>query len=120
MRRQVSDDGWHQFSVEILSGMREWRVQHPKATLRDIETELDTRWYRVRARMVEDMALQSAATTWQTRPLSEHPVCPHCAIPLEARGTHPRHLQTHGGYDLALERSYGVCPSCTAGLFPPR
>ena len=120
MSQPATDDVWHQFSVEILSGMREWRLRHPTATLRDIEQELDTRWLRVRTRMVEGMALQSAATTWSRDPATPPPVCPQCATPLEERGLHHRHLQTQGGHDLDLLRSYGVCPSCQAGLFPPR
>jgi hypothetical protein len=39
---------------EIMSGMRTWRAQHPIATLREMEDELDARWTRVRARMLED------------------------------------------------------------------
>gem|GEM_PF-1922638 len=54
----------HQLTQEIMSGMREWRAQHPKATLREMEGELDARWARVRARMLEDMALPSAAADW--------------------------------------------------------
>jgi hypothetical protein len=36
------------------------------------------------------------------------------------RGRQPRHLKTHGGHDLTLTRSYGYCPSCKKGHFPPR
>ena len=39
-------------SDEILSGMHEWRLQHPNATLTEIEQALDERWYRLRARML--------------------------------------------------------------------
>jgi hypothetical protein len=48
-------------STEILSGLREWRLQHPKATMREIEAALDERWYRLRARMLQDVALACAA-----------------------------------------------------------
>jgi hypothetical protein len=100
--------------------MREWRNQHPKATLREIETELDTRLARMRARMLEDLALQSTAAAWQETARLQAPTCPQCGTPLDERGTHPRTLLTHGGQEVTLERSYGICPTCQSGLFPPR
>ena len=32
---------WHELSEEVLTGMQEWRLQHPKANFAEIETELD-------------------------------------------------------------------------------
>src|SRR5262245_12877267 len=61
MSDPISEQTWHLMTEDILSGMREWRAQHPKATLREMEDELDARWARVRARMLEDMALASSA-----------------------------------------------------------
>src|SRR5262249_47980197 len=120
MSSPITEQAWHQMTEEILLGMRDWRLQHPKATLREIETELDRRWARVRARMLEDMALASAAADWATTPESEQPRCPDCGTPLQLRGTDTRTLQTHGGQLLTLQRQYGSCPACGAGLFPPR
>ncbi len=112
-------DQWHRVSEEIVTGMQEWRLQHPKATLSEIEAALDARWARMRARILEDVALQSAATTWQESPPGQQPTCPACGTPLDERGRHRRSLQTHGGHDITLARSYGVCPTCQVGLFPP-
>lgn len=120
MGRQLNETLWHQLTQEVMTGMREWRLQHPKATLRQIETELDARLNRMRARMLEDLALHSAATEWQNSPATQPPLCPDCGVPLQHRGAHARTLQTHGGLDITLERHYGVCPACGAGLFPPR
>ena len=64
MSRPIDEQVWHRLTAEIMSGMREWREAHPKATLREIEQELDHRWVRVRARMLEDMALASVAADW--------------------------------------------------------
>ena len=119
MSQQMNDTLWRQLTEEITTGMREWREEHPKATLRDMETELDTRWARVRARLLQDMALASEAATWADRPHLHHPTCPECGERLQERGQQPRTLQTHGGQDLTLTRSYGVCPACGLGLFPP-
>lgn len=111
---------WHHLTQQVMSGLREWRLQHPQATLREIETELDARLNRMRARLLEDLALQSVAAAWQDAPARHQPLCPQCGGPRHERGTHPRTLQTHGGQDITLERSYGVCPVCQTGLFPPR
>ena len=119
MDRTTFEQPWHDLSAEIITGIHDWRLQHPTATLRDIETELDTRLNRMRAQMLQDLALHSAAADWQQHPPDLHPLCPHCATPLNPRGSDTRRLQTHGGRDLVLERSYGVCPACGTGLFPP-
>ena len=120
MARSRRESVGHQLTEDIMTGMREWRSQHPKATLREIETELDARLARTRARMLEDLALQSTAATWRDAARLHTPTCPQCGTPLDERGTHPRTLLTHGGQELTLERSYGVCPACSSGLFPPR
>jgi 5-methylcytosine-specific restriction endonuclease McrA len=120
MDSQLPDQTAAALSQDILSGMREWRLQHPKATLSEIETALDQRWYRLRTRMLRDVALQSQATNWQQSTATERPTCRSCGTPLILRGKHSRHLKTAGGQDLTLERSYGLCPKCKKGLFPPR
>lgn len=120
MARALSELLWRELTEDITTGMREWRIQHPKATLREIETELDARLARTRARMLEDLALQTTAATWQDAARLHRPTCPHCGSPLDERGSHPRTLLTHGGQELTLDRSYGVCPTCASGLFPPR
>jgi hypothetical protein len=119
MNRTHTPDQWHCLREEILTGMHEWRLQHPKATLSEIEAELDTRLARMRARILEDVALQSAATSWQEAPLQAPPACPECGTALDERGTQQRSLQTHGGQDITLTRSYGLCPTCQVGFFPP-
>lgn len=111
---------WDALSDEILTGMADWRAQHPKATLREIETELDARLARLRARLLQDIALRSAATDWHDATPEDRPVCQICGTPLILRGKHTRHLQSHGGQDITLTRSYALCPTCKRGLFPPR
>ena len=119
---------WADWSEEVLSGMRDWRAQHPRATLQEIETELDRRLARVRARMLEHVVHQSQAATWggARRTTEEHaeagpgPRCPQCGTRLEPRGRKTRRLRTQGDQELLLQRDYGVCPQCGRGLFPPR
>ncbi len=52
----LQEPTWEAVSGDMLSGMREWRLQHPTATLREIETALDEHWYRLRARRLHDLA----------------------------------------------------------------
>jgi len=120
MSRTITDTLWQQLTHDMTAEMRAWRLAHPKATLRTIEVELDARLQRMRARMIEDLALTSSAADWSAAPAEEIPPCPTCHQPLDATGDKPRTLQTHGGQTLTLERPYGVCPACGAGLFPPR
>jgi hypothetical protein len=62
----INEALWRQLSQVVMTGMREWRLQHPKAPLREMAQELDTRLNWMRARMLEDMALVSATTDWET------------------------------------------------------
>ena len=113
------DHEWQEQSTVVLTGMKEWRLQHATATLDEIEAALDERLNRLRAKMLQDLAVASPAAQWKELPAAEWPVCPHCHTPLGSRGQQERHLQTHGGREIVLDRSYGVCPACGLGLFPP-
>lgn len=115
---------WQREIDEVMTGMKEWRLQHPKASLREIEQALDEKLSRVRARMLEDIALSSkAAKLGESSPDEESASearCPKCGGPLEARGEQDRTLITSHNQEIRLTRSYGYCPACSAGLFPPR
>jgi hypothetical protein len=88
------DAKWHELAEEVMSGMKEWRLQHPKASLREIERALDERLGKMRARMLQDAALASAAADIQAAQEGERPVCPQCGATLEARELHERELTT--------------------------
>ena len=107
---------WHKLSEEVMTGMKEWRLQHPTATLSEIEEALDERLSGMRARMLEDLALASAA-----RNLSQGQIeCSNCGGTLESSGRRVRRLKTHHNQEIKLSRAYGVCPKCGASFFPPR
>jgi hypothetical protein len=110
---------WRALSAEIMAGIQEWHVQHPKATLREIEAAIDERLAELRARMLQDAALASpAADVSQASPL-ERPACPHCGSRVEPRGPREPQVMTHQGKTRRLRRSYTVCPTCQVGFFPP-
>lgn len=104
----------------LLTGMSEWRQQHPTATLREIEEAMDERLSKLRAGMLEDLVKMSPQADWSQRPEANRPVCEQCGKALQSRGRRSRWLQTSGGQQIEIERSYGTCPDCGQGLFPPR
>lgn len=120
--REAFERDWAALSEEVLSGMRDWRVQHSQASLSEIEVELDARLARMRARMLERVAQQSPTTTWRQGAGDKEeaqPTCPQCGTRLEPHGRRTRRLRTIGGQEVQLQREYGVCPQCGQGLFPP-
>jgi len=118
MRIEDLDAHWHELAEDVISGMKEWRLQHPTATFREIELAVDERLARLRARMLEDAALVSRAAEWDANGAAR-PVCPKCGTLLTPRGKEPRELTTQYDQRIHLERDYGVCPTCQTGLFPP-
>jgi hypothetical protein len=110
---------WRTLAEEALTGMADWRAQHPRATLREIEAAVDERLSLLRAHMLQDVAQASERASWSQAPAEERPRCATCGTPLVTRGMHQRQLQTSGGRQITLARSYGTCPTCGAGLFPP-
>ncbi len=111
-----SNPDWQKVMDEILSGLTEWRQQHPKATFREIEQETMRRIAGLQARLMSDLAQTSEATTWADKTTV---LCPECGAEMHSDGKRTRHLQGPGGADIPLQRSYAVCPACGAGFFPP-
>jgi hypothetical protein len=107
---------WRELSEEIIMGMAEWREQHPRATLREIEAALDERL----ARMLQDTALASAATD-----LSMHsPWRNDCAVrsagvPWRRMARRSARCAPREERPVRLHRTYARCPACGGGLFPP-
>jgi len=88
---------WHQEAEAVMSGMRDWRQQHPKATFREIEAAVDEKLSGMRARLLEDLALASRAADLQDKQAGERPRCPSCERFLESQGKQDRTILTHGG-----------------------
>lgn len=108
---------WEKLSTEVLSGMKEWIVQHPKATFAEIERETMKRMAQLQARIMEDIL--GAMEAEQAKELPGKPRCPECGAEMQPRGKRKRWLQTQGGQEVTLERNYMICPKCGAGIFPP-
>jgi hypothetical protein len=97
---------------EILSGLREWRQAHPKATMAEIERETMKRMAGLQARLIEELSQEHPDQ-------AEQPHCPACGSPMQRRGPRKRRLQGAGDQAISLEREYWVCPVCGTGIFPP-
>ena len=113
------ENRWRELSEEVLSGVKEWRVAHPKATFREIEDAVHERMSRLEAQLLQETALASELTDWQQAQPAERPTCPNCSTALVSRGKRQRALQSRGGQTIKVMRTYGTCPSCGMGLFPP-
>ncbi|HEX6482139.1 MAG TPA: hypothetical protein VF043_25120 [Ktedonobacteraceae bacterium] len=53
------DHKWRALSEEILFALKEWREQHPKATLLEIEEEVSQQMSRLGAQVIQDAAQSS-------------------------------------------------------------
>ncbi len=104
---------WRQLADDAFAHLTAWRREHPKATFAEIEAATDAHLAGMRARLLRDVALASAA-------VSTPATCPACGVRMQARGTETRALITDHGQAVPLTRTRAVCPACGAGLFPPR
>ena len=99
--------------------MSQWRKEHPHATWAEIEAAVDAPINQLRAQLIEDLVQMGEDEDWSQKPEQERPTCATCGKALWARGKQTRSLQTTGGEVVELTRSYGTCPTCGAGFFPP-
>jgi predicted RNA-binding Zn-ribbon protein involved in translation (DUF1610 family) len=119
-KKQEREKKWGEMSGGLMQllGMNEWLLQHPAATLEEIEASLDERMSVLRAQMLEDAVMNvSQQENWRDASKEERPKCEGCGAALIARGKRTRLLQTSGGQQVKLERSYVSCPDCGQGFF---
>lgn len=104
---------WRTLADAAFADLTQWRQDHPRATFAEIEAATDTHLAAMRARLLRDVALASAAVTGPA-------TCPACGARMQARGTETRTLVTDHDRPVPLTRTRAVCPACGVGLFPPR
>jgi uncharacterized protein with PIN domain len=110
---------WDALYQQASDEIRQWRQENKKATLTEIENTVDAELAKMRAQMIEDLALASEVANLKDVPLKERPQCPECSAPLSANGKQKRQLVTEHEQAVNLSRSQGVCPQCGANYFPP-
>ena len=112
--------GWETLGAAVAEELADWRAVHPRATLAEIEQVVLAAMERLQARYLTDLAQASAAADLTATPRGERPRCPECGGGLEPRGQQEREVfSPRQAAAVRLRRSYGVCPTCTVGLFPP-
>ena len=111
---------WSDLFGEKSGEVSLWREAKPKATLTAIEKEVDKQLAEVRAKMIEDLALESQLQDISKLAKEERPRCPVCEEPLAANGKQTRQLLTNDERRINLTRSKGYCQSCRISFFPPR
>jgi len=105
--------------LQDVLGMTQWRKEHPRATWAEIEAAVDAQINQLRAQLLQDLVLLGQDQNWSELPEEERPQCATCGMPLWGRGEQTRYLQTTGGEAVKLTRTYGTCPTCGVGFFPP-
>jgi tRNA(Ile2) C34 agmatinyltransferase TiaS len=109
---------WEKLQAKINAAVAEWRLEHPEATLTEIETVVDVRLAEVRRQMVEDLAQQGRNADLEQLTLEERPRCPHCGRTVVANGKGRRKLKTDYGQTIELERHQAYCTHCEVTFFP--
>ncbi len=116
MPRPLPRDRWLAETAERFAALEAWRQAHPTATWTEIEAAVDAQLGPLRAQILGETAMASAATSLG----GPRRVCPQCGQPLQAAGKRRRRLRSEQDEPIDLERSYARCPQCGTGLFPPR
>ena len=119
----MGDEGvesdWSQAAEGVMLEIRDWREQHPRATLTEIEAAVDGLWAKVRARLIQEVALASEAKDIGRQRGDSCSRCSECGRRLESRGEKVRKLSAHHDQLIELRPSYGRCPVCETRVFPP-
>ena len=108
---------WTRLTAQALAELGEWRAAHPRATLGEIEQEVDARLAAARAKLLEAAAV--AGPDGDPARGAAPPVCPACGAVMVVEGERTRRLRTTHEQELVLRRSYTRCPACGTGVFPP-
>lgn len=109
---------WEAIFQQASEEVQQWRRKNKKATLTEIENTVDDGLAKIRAQMIEDLAMASEAANLNDLTSAERPTCPQCGQPLSGNGKQKRQLVTEHEQVITLTRSKGVCPRCGGSFFP--
>jgi len=109
---------WDELYQEASQAMRRWRQEHKRATLTEIEETVDEELARIRAQMIQDLAMASDVADIRSLAKEERPKCPQCGRPVTANGRQKRRLTTDHEQVVELKRSKAYCRHCKLSFFP--
>jgi hypothetical protein len=116
MSKNERETNGQRLSEEALSGGREWREAHPKATRHEGERVREERLSRLRARMVHDVAQHSAASEWSeqaaTLQQSVPPVEGRCAHEARSVGACTTVQEVRSSWSVTRRAGPTVAPAC--------
>jgi YgiT-type zinc finger domain-containing protein len=115
MEKSKSEEERKNINADLIEGLNKWREKHPRATMREIEEEIDRRMTEMRARLIADTVMRSASTGTEK---GKKEMCPKCGGETKKKGKKKRKLETNGGQAIEFEREYVTCQSCGHGFFP--
>jgi hypothetical protein len=110
---------WDELFAAASERMAQWRGENRQASLTAIEKEVDGELARVRAQMIQDLALESRMADIRGRKGEERVKCPECGAEVKANGQEKRRLMTDYEEAIEIERSKAKCPGCGVSFFPP-
>ena len=110
---------WQEMFREASEEVSQWRGEHPQASFSNIENVVDEKLAKVRAKMIEELVLESKMTNIKELAAAERPQCVGCGQPIAANGKQKRELITKYEQVVELERSKGYCRGCQVSYFPP-
>jgi uncharacterized protein with PIN domain len=117
MEKSKSEEERKNINADLIEGLNKWREKHPRATMREIEEEIDRRMTEMRARLIAETVMKSASTEMIK---GKKEMCPKCGGEVKKKGKKKRKLETNGGQEIEFEREYVTCQSCGHGFFPSR
>ena len=117
MEKSKSEEERKNINADLIEGLNKWREKHPRATMREIEEEIDRRMSKMRAGLIVDTVMRSASTGTEK---GKKEMCPKCGGAVKKKGKKKRKLETNGGQEIEFERDYVTCQSCGHGFFPSR
>jgi YgiT-type zinc finger domain-containing protein len=117
MEKSKQEEDRAGMNADLIEGLNKWREKHPRATMREIEEEIDRRMTEMRARLIADTVMKSASTSKEK---GRKEMCPKCGGEVKKKGKKKRKLETNGGQEIEFEREYVRCQSCGHGFFPSR
>ena len=81
---------WTELYEKTSEEVLKWRGERQKATLTEIEENVDEKLAKLRAQMIADLAMASAVADMKGLAKTARPTCPKCEKAMQANGKQKR------------------------------